>query len=50
MLLAMLQLSRQQLLFEAQVSGQLEDHDRRLETIEAHLGDPGRAVTEASTA
>ncbi|MGH2537862.1 MAG: phage antirepressor N-terminal domain-containing protein [Candidatus Promineifilaceae bacterium] len=39
--LAVVDLARNQVLLEAQ----LEDHGRRLEAIEAHLGDPGRQIT-----
>jgi hypothetical protein len=39
--LAIVELARNQVIMEAQ----LEDHSRRLEAIEAQLGDPGRHVT-----
>jgi hypothetical protein len=45
---AMMRLARQQLVLEAQVESQgeqLADHERRLEEVEATLGDPGRYVT-----
>jgi hypothetical protein len=41
MIQGMLQLARNQLL----IRGQLDDHDRRLEALEATIGDPGRNVT-----
>jgi hypothetical protein len=39
--LAVVQIAEQQVLLEAQ----LQDHERRLEQIEATLGDPGRQIT-----
>ena len=42
MALAIVDLARMQVLME----GKVEDHERRLEAIEATLGDPGRAITE----
>lgn len=45
---AMMRLARQQLVLEAQVASQgqqLVDHERRLEEVEATLGDPGRNIT-----
>jgi hypothetical protein len=45
---AMMRLARQQLVLEAQVESQghqLADHERRLEEVEATLGDPGRHIT-----
>lgn len=45
---AMMRLARQQLVLEAQVETQgqqLADHERRLEEVEATLGDPGHHVT-----
>lgn len=50
MLQAMTRLARQQVLIEAQQQAQqvqLADHENRLESIEAQLGAPDRAVTEA---
>jgi hypothetical protein len=44
--LAIVELARQQVLMEAR----LTDHERRLEAIEAQLGDPGRAVTPEQAA
>ena len=40
--LAVVQLARNQVILEAR----LEDHEQRLETIEAELGDPGRFVSK----
>ena len=48
MLQALVKLARNQILLEAQLQShteQLVDHDRRLEDIEATLGDTGRLVT-----
>ena len=45
---AMMRLARQQLVLEAQLEShgtQLADHERRLEEVEATLGDPGRHIT-----
>lgn len=45
---AMMRLARQQLVLEAQVESQgqqLADHERRLEEVEATLGDTGRHIT-----
>ncbi len=45
---AMMRLARQQLVLEAQVETQgrqLADHERRLEEVEATLGDTGRQIT-----
>jgi hypothetical protein len=42
---AIVKLARQQIIMEARLTGQLEDHERRLEQIEATLGDPGMFVT-----
>ncbi|MEZ4642091.1 MAG: phage antirepressor N-terminal domain-containing protein [Chloroflexota bacterium] len=48
MLQAMARLARQQILLEARQElqqAQLRDHEQRLESIEATLGDPGRTIT-----
>ncbi|MCA9978593.1 MAG: ORF6C domain-containing protein, partial [Anaerolineales bacterium] len=48
MLQAMARLARQQILLEARQESQqaqLRDHEQRLESIEATLGDPGRTIT-----
>ena len=42
---AVVKLARQQILMEARLAGRIDDHERRLEQIEAALGDPGRFVT-----
>jgi len=42
---AVVKLARQQILMEARLAGWLDDHERRLEQIEATLGDPDRFVT-----
>jgi hypothetical protein len=45
---AMMRLARQQLVLEAQLEShgsRLADHERRLEEVEATLGDPGRHIT-----
>jgi hypothetical protein len=42
---AVVKLARQQILMEAKLAGRLDDHERRLEQVEAALGDPGRFVT-----
>jgi hypothetical protein len=42
---AVVKLARQQIIMEARLAGRLEDHERRLEQIEATLGDPGMFVT-----
>lgn len=45
---AMMRLARQQLVLEGQLEShgqQLADHERRLEEVEATLGDPGRHIT-----
>jgi hypothetical protein len=42
---AVMKLARNQVLLEARLSGRLDDHERRLEQIEATLGDPGSFVT-----
>lgn len=43
--MAVAKLARNQLLIEAKLSGWLDDHEQRLERIEAELGDPNRFVT-----
>jgi hypothetical protein len=45
MLQAMTQMARNQVLLEARLTGRLEEHEDRLERIEAHLGDPKRSIT-----
>lgn len=45
MLQAMTQLARNQMLMEARLVSRLDHYEQRLESIEAHLGDPGRHVT-----
>jgi hypothetical protein len=42
---AIVKLARQQLLMEARLTGRIDDHERRLEQIEASLGDAGAFVT-----
>lgn len=42
---AVARLARQQVVMEARLTGRLEDYERRLEDIEATLGDPDRVVT-----
>jgi hypothetical protein len=47
---AVMRLARQQLLLEAQQEAhadRLADHERRLEAVEATLGDPERIITPA---
>ncbi len=43
MLQALVKLAQNQILLESRI----DTHDQRLEAIEAHLGDPGRAITPA---
>lgn len=43
---AVLALARSQAAAEARLSGRLDEHDTRLDSIEAQLGDSGRHVTE----
>lgn len=45
MLQAMAQMARNQVLLEARLTGRLDDHEDRLEQIEAHLGDTNRTIT-----
>ncbi len=45
MLQAMAQMARNQVLLEARLTNRLEDHEDRLERIEAHLGDSRRNIT-----
>lgn len=50
MAVAVMRLARQQLPIEAQQqehAGRLDDHERRLEVVEAMLGDPGQAISPA---
>ncbi len=45
---AIMKMAQQQLLFEAQLgthANQLQDHEQRIEEIEATLGDPGQHIT-----
>ncbi|NUO03566.1 MAG: ORF6C domain-containing protein [Saprospiraceae bacterium] len=49
MIVAMMQLARQQLLLEARLDSQsssIEDHERRLEYVESQLGNASRTITE----
>lgn len=43
--IAVADLARNQVLMEARLTGRIDEHDRRLEEVEATLGDPGRHVT-----
>jgi ferritin-like metal-binding protein YciE len=48
MLQAMIQIAQQQLILEARMeshSSRMDDHEKRLESIETTLGDPGRFIT-----
>jgi hypothetical protein len=45
MLQAMTQLARNQMLMEARLTSRLDNYEQRLESIEAHLGDPGHHIT-----
>ena len=47
---AVVRMARNQILLEARLTGRLDDHERRLETVESTLGDPGRAITPAQAA
>ena len=47
---AVVRLARNQILLEARLTGRIENHERRLEELEATLGDPGHAVTPAQAA
>ncbi len=47
MLKAMTQLARNQVMLEARLTGQLDDHTMRLERIEATLNDPKHHITAA---
>jgi hypothetical protein len=42
---AVMKLARNQVLLEARLTGRLDDHERRLEQIEATMGDPGVLVS-----
>lgn len=42
---ALTKLARNQILLEARLTGRIDEHEQRLEQIEATLGDPGRHVT-----
>lgn len=42
---AIMRLARNQIVLESRLTGQLEDHESRLVTLEAQLGDTGRNVT-----
>ena len=42
---AVVKLARQQILMEARLAGRLDDHEQRLEQIEAALGDSDRFIT-----
>ncbi len=46
---AVMRLARSQLLLESRLSGRLEEHESRLVTLEAKLGDSGRNVTPDQT-
>jgi hypothetical protein len=43
--MAVADLARNQVLMEARLTGRLEEHERRLEEVEATLGDPNRHVS-----
>lgn len=42
---AVVRLARNQIMMETRLTGRIDAHERRLEEIEATLGDPGRAIT-----
>lgn len=44
---AVVRLARNQIVLEARLKGRIEDHEQRLENLEATLGDRGRAITPA---
>ncbi|MCI0396676.1 MAG: ORF6C domain-containing protein [Chloroflexi bacterium] len=47
MLQAMVKLARNQILMEAHLTGRLDEHEQRLETIEAQVNPPTRAVSQS---